>query len=48
MEGVIPVWMELVIGDVQFFESGFGDFESLGIATPVDVAADVQPGFCFC
>jgi hypothetical protein len=42
-DGVIPVSMEVVILDVEFFQVCLWDFNALRIAPPIDVAGDPRP-----
>jgi hypothetical protein len=38
--------MEVVIPDVEVFQSCFGDLNALRITSPVNIAGDAQTGFC--
>ena len=40
--------MEVVVSDVEVFESGFGNFKAFGVLVSVDVASNGQTGFGFC
>ena len=45
-DGVVPVAVEVVILDVELFQGCLWDLDALRIVPPVDVADDIQTGFC--
>lgn len=46
-DGVIPIGMEVIEGDVEVVEGSFGDAEGLRIILFIDRAADFKTGLSF-